>query len=241
MMATPLTGSIPVHRIPQADHLAACVESVAGHTKVSLCPLCSHSSNASRFTDYEPGECRYKNAQTGPANYCSYCGKKGHDESGCYKKHPNKKQKSPSPTLFPKKSLIIKPGGHWEMPLNCQRDRGHSTVSFPLTLAGTMATPPLPYGLSSDAWIEDSDNDAIMCLHDCRSGGNFCYKRFAVKCANQLKQSIQQLDQRVTEPAHAPLVVSQRDEGAIRHAIIGYGVRNNGSGESSLMDIDEVF
>ncbi|KAH8764847.1 hypothetical protein F5883DRAFT_103074 [Diaporthe sp. PMI_573] len=209
--------------------------------KGELCPFCLVYSNVGRLTDREAGECRYKNAQARPTSNCSYCGKKGHDESVCYKKNSNNKHKTPSSTSFAKKSLIIRREGRWEAPLDCQRERDHSTVSFPLTLAGTMAMPPLRYGLTSDAWLEDSDNDAIMCLHDCRSGGNFCYRRFAVRCANQLKQSIKQLDQGITEPEHMPLVISQRDEEAIWQAMVGYGVPNNGFSESSLMDIDEVF
>lgn len=189
------------------------------------------------------GECRYKNppAQARPTNTCSYCGKKGHDESVCYKKNPNKRQSTPTPTFSAKKSLRIRRDGRWETRLDCQRERDQSAVSFPLTLAGTMATPPMQYGVTSNAWLEDSDHDAIMCLQDCRSGGNFCCKRFAVNCANQLKQSIGPLDRRVTQPEHAAIVISQRDEEGLRQTMFTYGLPSNAFGESSLMDIDEVF
>lgn len=174
-------------------------------------------------------------------NNCSYCGRKGHDESVCYKKNPNKRQSNPAPTFTTQRSLTIRREGRWETPFDCQRERDQSAVSFPLTLAGTMALPPLEYGFTSNAWLEDSDHDAIMCLHDCRSGGNFCCRRFAVKCANQLKQSVQQLNPGVANPAHATLVISQRDEEALRQTMISYGVPNNRFGESAFMDVDEVF
>lgn len=189
------------------------------------------------------GECRHKNAtqQPRPTNNCSYCSKKGHDESVCYKKNPRQRQKTPPAKLFTKSSLRIRRGGRWETPLKCHRERNQSAVSFPLTLAGTMALPPLEYEFTSNVWIEDSDHDVIMCLHDCRSGGNFCCRRFAVKCANQLKQSVQQLNPGITNSEYATLVISQRDEEALRQTMISYGVLNNSFGESTLMDVDEVF
>lgn len=152
-------------------------------------------------------------------NSCSHCGKKGHDESVCYKKNLNQK-----PNPHPSTSITIKAqwspyDGRWASAMNCQREQDRSAVSFPLTLVGTHNSVP-----REDAWIEDSDNDAIMCLHNCR--GNFCFKRFANKCARQLGQGA--------------IVVSQRDEQAVWQTMTAYGTPNNGFGESPSMDLDEV-
>lgn len=211
--------------------------------KGTFLPFCIDHSSMRSFTNHTVGECRYKNAagQSRPTNNCSYCGKKGHDESVCFKKNPSKRQNNAASTLFTKKSLTVRREGRWETPFDCQRERDQSAVSFPLTLVGTMALTSQEYGLTSNSWFEDSDHDAIMCLHDCRSGGNFCCRRFAVKCANQLKQSIRQPNPGVTNTEHATLVISQRDEEALWQTMISYGVPNNGFGESTLMDIDEVL
>lgn len=196
--------------------------------------------NPSRFTNREAGECRHANAPTRPITNCSQCGKKGHDEKACYQKNLSKKPQSFSSTPFGEKRKLVKRKGRWEGPLNCQRERDHSAVSFPLTLAGPlMKYPPGGSCPSDDAWVEDCDNDAIMCLHDC---GEFCIKRFAVKCAKQLKQRTrEQLEQGVIKPKEIPLVISQRDEEGIWQTMINYGTPNNSFGESSLMDIDEVL
>lgn len=188
----------------------------------------------------EAGECRHANAPTRPITNCAHCGKNGHDESVCYRKNPSKKPQTSTSTPYGEKWKLLKCKGRWEEPLNCQRERDHSAVSFPLTLAGTLIKCPPGYSVPSyDAWIEDSDKDAIMCLHDC---GEFCINRFAVKCAKQLKQRTrEQLEQGVIKPKEIPLVIPQRDEEGVWQTMINYGTPNNGFGESSLMDIDEVL
>lgn len=179
------------------------------------------------------------NTSTRPRTNYSHRDKKGHDESVSYQKNPNKKPQTSSSTPYGEKWKLIKRKGRWEGPLNCQRERDHSAVSFPLNLAGTLIKGPPGYYPSNDAWMEDSDHDAIMCLHDC---GEFCFKRFAVKCAKQLKQRTrEQLEQGVHKPEEIPLVISQREEQCIWQTMINYGTPNNGFGESSLMDIDEVL
>ncbi|KAG8159584.1 hypothetical protein KVR01_010221 [Diaporthe batatas] len=241
ILQNPSIISLLIDQTPQIN--SPSVKSVANCIKVHSFP--SAIPGVRSFTNHRAGECRYKNAprQPQPTNNCSYCGKKGHDESVCYKKNPNKRQNNPARISFTQKSLTmtVRREGRWEMPLDCQRERGQSAVSFPLRLAGTMALPPQEYGLTSNAWLEDSDHDAIMCLHDCRSGGNFCCRRFAVKCANQLKQGTRHLHPGVTNPEQARLVISQRDEEALRQTMSSYGVPSNGFGQPMLMDIDEVY
>lgn len=109
--------------------------------------------------------------------------------------------------------------------MKCQREQDRSEVSFPLTLVARLKEATQDLTPWEDAWIEDSGNDAIMCLHDCMD--NFCFKRFALKCAKQLKQEA--------------IVVSQRDEEAIRQTMVSYGIPGNGFIESPFMEVDEVF
>lgn len=172
---------------------------------------CSHCGKKG----HEESVCYKKNN----VNSCSHCGKKGHDESVCYKKNLNQKPNSHPSTSITQKAQWSPYGGRWASAMNCQREQDRSAVSFPLTLVGTHTSVP-----REDAWIEDSDNDAIMCLHNCR--GNFCFKRFANKCARQLGQGA--------------MVVSQKDEQAVWQTMTAYGTPNNGFGESPSMDLDEV-
>lgn len=148
----------------------------------------------------------------------------------CYKKYFNRKSTPPPSTSDAEEALWVRANNDifealWMREMKCQREKDRSEVSFPLTLVARFKQATQDLTPWEDAWIEDSGNDAIMCLHDCRD--NFCFKRFAAKCAKQLKQDA--------------IVVSQRDEEAVRQAMVNYGIPGNGFGESSLMEVDEVF
>lgn len=182
---------------------------------------CSHCGKKG----HEESVCWNKSPPTKPLANCSHCGKKGHEESVCYKKNSNGKSNpnlSMSVTDNPKWTQFQ---GRGVRAMNCKREQDHSAVSFPLQLVGISTKSSQESKPRADAWIEDLDNDAIMCQHDCRE--SFCFKRFANKCAKQLSQG--------------GIVVSRRDEEAIWETMINYGIPNNGFGQSSAMEIDEVF
>lgn len=175
---------------------------------------------------HEESVCWNKNSSSRHTSNCSHCGKKGHEESVCYKKNSNGKSK-------PNPSTSVTDKDHWTQfqfqgrvrAMNCKREQDHSAVSFPLQLVGIQTKSSQGSKPSGDVWIEDLDGDAIMCQHDCRE--NFCFKRFANKYAKQLSQG--------------GIVISRRDEEAIWKLMTSYGIPNNGFGQSSEMEIDEVF
>lgn len=111
----------------------------------------------------------------------------------------------------------------WNLALTGERERDHSIVAFPLAVAGTLTKLPGEQASNIDAWIEDSDGDAIMCLHDCKGG--FCFECFAHKCAQRLPQG--------------PFLVSEREEQAIWQTITAYATPSNGFGEPLSMDLDK--
>lgn len=142
----------------------------------------------------------------------------------CYKKTPNRKPKTPPSTTTTDSRPEID-HVRWDKAMKCQRERDQSVVTFPLTLVGVVPKLPRVQVPKSDIWVEDSDSDAIMCLHDCR--GKFCLKRFAEDCTRQLGPRL--------------IVISQRDEEAIWQTMITHGVPNSGFGELPSTDIDEVL
>lgn len=174
---------------------------------------------------HEESVCWSKSSPARPMSNCSHCGKKGHEESACYKKNPKANSRPPPSTFATDRVQWIQYEGCWARAMNCQREQDHSAVSFPLNLVGSMTHLPQESKPRMDVWIEDSDHDAIMCLHDCRE--NFCFKRFANKCARQLGQGA--------------IVVARRDEEAIWQTMVNYGIPGNGFGESSSMEVDEVL
>lgn len=179
-------------------------------TKPSQCGICQKSHH---------GECWFAD-QSAPSRStatCDHCGIKGHETSACYKKTPNQRRNKHSSTPV---AEGVKTTQRWSKILNCQRERDQSEVTFPLFLVGRSSTDLAP---RFDAWLEDYQNDVVMCLHDCR--GDFCFKLFANKCAKQLRRG--------------KIVISQKDEEAIWKALRSNGVPTVGYGEKTGMDVDE--
>lgn len=106
-----------------------------------------------------------------------------------------------------------------------QRDLGEAT--FPLILVGAIVTSPQEsapiFDVWFDVWFEDYDNNVIICLNNCQGG--FSIKRFASKCAKQLRQG--------------PVVTSQRDEEAVWN-MVSHGVPHVVHSLTS-MEIDTVY
>lgn len=177
----------------------------------------------SRFINNSSGECRLKSRQgeqtariAPPSNNCSYCGKKGHAESVCYKNNPKEKPDVHALSFFSTTGRIT-----GTIALKGVRVRDHSIVEFPLSFVGAHTKWPGEQASNIDVWIEDSDGDAIMCLHDCRGG--FCFERLAHS---------------FTGPRW-PILISQREEQAIWQTMTAYGTPNNGFGGLMPMDLDE--
>lgn len=160
----------------------------------------------------------------------------------CYKRNPDLKPETPhlQSTSNNSQGAQVREGCFRDV-LKCRRERDYSVVTFPLYLVGTVARLPGASVPTIYSWIEDSDGDAIMCLHDC--GGQFCFKRFADKWVKHyLAKTIEQVEQRrYTGVEKISLVITQRDEEAIWQTMVSYNTPNNGFGESQSMDIDEVL